>query len=254
MRFKNLSIYGMALLVVALWQFPGVWYAGVDETTDFVWFREQFDIEGWTFDERPVSDGAEEQLAADLISNGEFVSDEGHLVRVFSAKRFYEKKNAIGLLTHTPDNCWSIAGMRVVPVKPYVITKEVDGIEMMLERRVFSAGNARELVYFGATVGGKPLPYRMDVHLNAALGNTVTEHRSGPLSRLVNPRVWGWAFESFQNRTRLAGPQQFIRISTPVTDDIKEAERRLNFFLEKWLVSTPYIPDDAMSMSDARTE
>ena len=156
-------------------------------------------------------------------------------MRVFSAKREGERKNATGLLTHTPDSCWTNVGMRAEDDGQFVSLKIIDGVEMTMERRVFSFGAQRELVYFGAIVGGQPLPYRLDTYLNAALGSTVTGHKSGPWSRAFNTRVWTWCWDSFASRTRLGGAQQLIRVSTPISGNLEGAEERIDFILQRWL-------------------
>ena len=46
--------------------------------------------------------------------------------------------------------------------------------------------------------------------------------------------------ESFAKRARLAGPQQLIRISTPVEESLEDADRRLLEFFEQWLTVVDY--------------
>lgn len=53
--------------------------------------------------------------------------------------------------------------------------------------------------------------------------------------------MWGWTWASFLNRTAFGGPQQFIRISTPVTDNnLESADQLLQAFLPLWLVRGDY--------------
>ncbi len=104
----------------------------------------------------------------------------------------------------------------------------------------FAFGPKRELMYFGAIVGGKPLPYRLDQFLDSGLGRKDSGDVAGTVGRLANARIWSWAFESFSNRTRLAGPQHMIRVSTPVSKELDSAEVRLKEILEKWLVPISY--------------
>ncbi len=230
------SIHFVSLALVGLWLFPSVWYKGASESTEFKWFETQTEVDGMIYSEVDVGAAAEAILAADSMENGEFSAQEGGaVVRVFSAKRKGERKNATGLLTHTPDSCWTRVGMRAEDDGDFVASKSIDGVEMTMERRIYSFGSQRELVYFGAIVGGKALPYRLDTYLNAALGTTVTGHQSGPWSRAFNSRVWTWCWDSFAARTQLGGAQQLIRISTPIRGDLEEAEQRIDSVLEQWL-------------------
>ena len=229
-------------MLLVLWQFPATWYAGKADGAEYQWFGLNQEIPGWEFKEISVGDAAEAILVADRMDNGEFHQEDGVLVRVFSAKRFEEKENAVGLFSHTPDRCWTNTGMVIEDVGPFFRKLNVHGIEMVLERRLFSMGSQRELVYFGALVGGAALPYRMDQYLGSGLrrkSGSAGDQR-GTLDRLVNIRVWSWALESFLKRARLAGPQQLIRISTPVIGSIEAADERLMDFFEQWLRVVPY--------------
>ena len=232
---KNLTIGALSLLILLIWKFPSFWFKPDESPGRVKWFREILTFKGWTYGEIPVGEAAEAILAADEMKNGEFTSANGGVVRVFSAKRYSEKENATGLLTHTPDICWTRVGLKALDVEPFFTIKVIDGVSLNLERRIFTKGRLRELVYFGAIVGGKPLPYRMDLYLRAALGKTITGQTHGPMSRVVNPRVWSWALESFISRTRFSGSQQLIRISTPVDGDLEAAEARIDSVLTSWL-------------------
>lgn len=237
---KHFGVSGLALGVLLLWQFPTFWYAE-KEGTIYQWFGLNEEIPEWEFNPSPVGDAAEAVLKADQMDNGFYQQEGGAIVRTFSAKRFEEKENAVGLFSHTPDRCWTNTGMVIEDAEPYFIEVEISGIKMIMERRVFSGGRYDELVYFGALVGGEALPYRMDQYLGSgrrrkgAGGDT-----AGSVDRLFNSRVWTWAFESFAKRARLAGPQQLIRVSTPVVQSIKTADERLLNFLRHWLVVVDY--------------
>jgi hypothetical protein len=76
--------------------------------------------------------------------------------------------------------------------------------------------------------------------------------------------MWGWTWDSFVHRTAFGGPQQFIRISTPVsspgglaarwnreldstgqpqaaqTKALANADERLRNFLPRWLLPVDY--------------
>ena len=162
---------------------------------------------------------------------------------MYSAKRYLGKENEIGLFSHTPDRCWTATGWKVVPTQKSFVEFSVHDVPMLFERRIFSNGKYDELVYFGALVGGRPLPYRLDQYHSFAeeAGSEDGGQGNSALSRLAQTRVWGWAFESFSSRTPLAGPQQFIRISTAIHGENQErADLALQSFLNDWLEPTDY--------------
>lgn len=239
---RHWGVLVLSGVLLVLWQFPGPWYAGKADGTQYLWFGLNEEIPGWEYKEISVGDAAEAILVADRMDNGEFHQEGGTLVRVFSAKRFEEKENSVGLFSHTPDRCWTNTGMVIQSEAPFFRKIEIHGIEMVLERRVFSMGSQRELVYFGALVGGSALPYRMDQYLGSGLRRESGSggDKGGSIDRLVNTRVWSWALESFLKRARLAGPQQLIRISTPIRGPIESADERLLGFFEQWLRVVPY--------------
>jgi hypothetical protein len=232
-----------AAVVALLWLFPTVWYRGGADQDNFCWFAEQSDIKGWSFKDTPISKAAEAVLVGDRMVSGEFTREDGAKIRVFSAKRYSKKENEIGLFSHTPDRCWTAVGWRIEPTEPDVVERAIHGVRVLLERRIFSVNGQRELVYFGALVGGKALPYRLDQYYSA--GRKRTEAGGGDTSatwlRLKQARVWSWAWDSFKNRTPLSGPQQFLRISTPVSGaETNAADELLTGFLEKWLAPADY--------------
>src|SRR5215213_9341645 len=92
----------LSCLLLALWCLPAVWYTN-NATSERVWFSERNQINGWTFEAVPIGQAAERALVADRTVNGEFRNAAGEAVRVFSAKRFTENPNEIGLFVHTPD-------------------------------------------------------------------------------------------------------------------------------------------------------
>lgn len=235
---------GFSLLVLGLWAFPAFWYRPPNVDAEyFAWLEEQTNVPGWRFSSTPVGKAAESILVADRLFNGEFSRSDGAIVQAYGAKRYIEKENEIGLFSHTPDRCWTAIGWSIEPASPDHIETEIHGLHMILERRIFTARDKRQLVYFGAVVGGKALPYRLDQYMSAAsqpsyVGKGDT---SGTWRRLAQTRLWGWAWESFVNRTPLAGPQQFIRISTPISGvDSTAADRMLKEFLPQWLKPVRY--------------
>jgi len=227
----------LAAVVAGLWAFPAFWYNTARAGDGAVrWFAERGEVTGWKFENSPVSGTAEKVLVADRTVNGEFTREGSPPVRVFSAKRYAEKSNEIGLFVHTPDRCWVESGWKIEPSAPELETVPVRGLPVPVERRVFSIKGHRELVFFFGLVGGEPLPYRLDHNLSASQRAGGKEARPGALTRATDAHFWGRLWTSFQSRSELFGPKQFIRISTPIERGNQEAAaERLRFFLGKWL-------------------
>src|SRR5216683_4102435 len=146
----------LSLAVLLVWVFPRFWYSKTDPQRGHFWLAEQDQISSWQFRQLPVSQAAEAALAADRIVNGEFAAEGRPVVRVFSAKRYSEEAGEFDMFSHTPDRCWTSVGWKLEPAAPEFIELALPGITMKLERRIFTDGTYRELVYFGALVGGQP--------------------------------------------------------------------------------------------------
>jgi hypothetical protein len=233
----------LSLTVLVLWLFPLLWYTKPSPDKAYVWLEEQTEIDGWEYNDVPVAKAAESLLVADDLENGTFTNRTGAIVRVFSAKRYTENQNQIGLFVHTPDRCWTEAGWKLEPVTPQVIELEVHDVRMQFERRIFHANGQAELVYFCGLVGGQPVPYRLDHNLSVGMKYQFAEKdaQTGTALRATDNRLWTRVWESFLSRSPLLGPKQFIRISTPVQgDSLQEADRRLERFLPKWLKPIEY--------------
>ena len=231
----------LCLFVAALWVFPGVWYTK-QGTGQAVWFVERSALDGWEYVSIPISESAERVLVADRTVSGEFKRGD-QPIRVFSAKRYAEKANEIGLFVHTPDRCWVEGGWRIEPVTPDVMQASVHGVELTMERRMFDFRGHRELVYFCGLVGGKPLPYRLDHNLSVGMRTALKERAAteSTAARVSDTHFWNRLWSSFASRRALDGPKQFVRISTPVKgDEIAAADERLRQFLGEWLVPGDY--------------
>jgi hypothetical protein len=231
-----IPIGGLLAVIAALWLFPAFWYTNAGEG-DRIWFNERTEIAGWSFEPVPISASAERVLVADRTVNGEF-RREGEAVRVFSAKRFVENSNEIGLFVHTPDRCWVEGGWRIQPIAPEVQEVSVHGVMLRMERRLFEFGNNRELVYFCGLVDGRTLPYRLDHNLSVGLrtAGQGDPAGSGARGRASDLHFWQRLWDSFESRRALSGPKQFLRISTPVRgEDLEDADERLRIFLSLWL-------------------
>jgi hypothetical protein len=242
---RTTNIFGTALVlsvaVLSVWSFPRFWYSKTDSLQGYFWLAERNQIPDWRYKELPVSQAAEAALAADRIVSGEFEKDA--IVRVFSAKRYSEQESEFDMFSHTPDRCWTSVGWKLEPATPEFVELTLQGIPLKLERRIFANGTHRELVYFGALVGGQPLPYRLDPHLSIGIkrGEKSLAGIFGKLLGAIDARFLSWPWKSFVNRRPLNGPKQFIRVSTPVLqDDARDADRLLTGFLPQWLVSVDY--------------
>jgi hypothetical protein len=208
-----------------------------------LWFGENERVDKWTYRDIPVAQSAEAVLAADHIANGDFQGVDASRVSVYSAKRYGKKDNEIGLFSHTPDRCWTIVGWKLEKVEQDCENLTIHGVPILFERRIFTFNGRRELVYFTSLVGGKPLPYRIDQYLASSRQKTkaTQDDTASTWLRLAQGRLWGWARESLKNRTPLFGPQQFVRISTPIeSGDVKAADARLKTILPKWMVLTNF--------------
>jgi len=219
------------------------WYSKTDSLQGYFWLAEHNPIPDWQFKELPVSQAAEAVLAADKIVSGEFENDNQAVVRVFSAKRYSERESEFDMFSHTPDRCWTSVGWKLEPATPEFVELTLPGIPLKLERRIFASGTHRELVYFGALVGGQPLPYRLDQHLGIGIkrGEKSPAGIFGKLLGALDARFFSWPWKSFVNRRPLNGPKQFIRVSTSVFgNDARDADRLLTDFVPHWLVPVDY--------------
>lgn len=236
----------LAASVVALWSFPKFWYA--KRSSDRVyWYAERENIPGWTYTPIPVAKAAEAVLVGDRMVNGDFTAPDRTVLRVFSAKRYHEKANEIGLFMHTPDRCWIQAGWKLEPAEPEVVEVDLHGVRIPLERRIFVGGGQRELVYFAGLVSGEPLPYRLDHHLSVAKRFQVKERsdNTGAAVRASDRQYWNRLWDSFTNRRQLLGPKHFFRISTPILgEDLGAADQRLKSFLPAWLPPVDYATEE----------
>jgi hypothetical protein len=207
------------------------------------WLTAQTNVVGWTFQDIPVSKSAEAVLVADRLINGEFKASTGAVVRVFSAKRYSESQNEVGLFVHTPDRCWTESGWQMEPTQLEFRELSVHGVPIAFERRIFDNGPQRELVYFAGLVGGQPLPYRLDHNLSVGMKHALhtAKDETGTTLRASDQRFWERIWESFASRRPLIGPKQFLRISTTVSgSDLGSADALLEDFLPRWLELVPY--------------
>ncbi len=242
-----------ATLIGGCWAFPRGWYTKSDPAQQRRWLQEKTEVPGWFYVPIPVAKSAEAVLVADELVNGEFSNNQGDLIRVFSAKRFQEKLNEIGLFVHTPDRCWTQTGWTLEHQIPDSVPAAIHTTRLVLERRIFNNGaNGRELVYFGGLVGGQSLPYRLDHNLSVGMRHQLRKalDKSGATLRASDQRFWTRVWESFWSRREILGPKQFIRISTPLPLGAEEATRDalLMSFLPQWLEERGYHSGQLMDL------
>jgi len=225
--------------ILLCWGFPFVWYTHANPDGKYFWLSEQRAVEGWTYSEEPVAKSAEAILVADRLTSGQFTNVTGQSVHIFSAKRYQEKQNEIGLFVHTPDRCWTESGWQIEPNAPDVLSLVIHGAPIQFERRIFTGGGHRELVYFCGLTGGQTLPYRLDHNLSVGMRYQLKQglEKTGTTLRAGDSHLWARVWEAFISRRPLFGPKQFIRISTPI-DALPPAEgdRLLQTFLTQWLL------------------
>jgi hypothetical protein len=230
------SLITLALLCV--WGFPSLWYTRLDPAAPQVRFLESTNLAGWAYEAVPISKTAESVLAADDLENGEFRKATGGTIRAFSAKRFGKKPRDISLFSHTPDRCWTSVGWKIEPTGPEIVQTEIHGVSMSFERRLFAYRGQRELVYFGALVGGQPVPFRLNQYHSSAVKakRQRSLDRTGTAQRLINGDFWEWLWKSFLSRRPLAGAQHYVRVSTPVLPaQAEDPDALILEFLPMWL-------------------
>lgn len=231
-----------ALLVAALWAFPQFWYRRAPSSAPKLWLTGQTNLAGWTFKETPVAAQQEAVLDADRTLCGEFTRGT-EMVQVFTAKRFSDDLNEIGLFVHTPDRCWVGAGWKLKASQPEYVEIDLQGTKAIFERRIFVWRNGEEvLVYFGGLSAGESLPYRLDHNLSIAQKSQITAATTPSNARPspIDARFWGRIWDAFATQTQTRGPKQFIRIATTLRRSETEGDERLKKVLQEWLQPGDY--------------
>jgi hypothetical protein len=244
-------------LVAVLWAFPKYWYVRGDEQQIQYWLSCQTNIPGWSCKQVPVGEAAEAVLAADELSSAQLVAPSGRMVQVFSAKRYAESGNEVGLFIHTPDRCWTEAGWTLETAAPDNVELTLHGLSIHFERRVFNYKGHRELVYFAGLVGGRPLPYRLDHNLSVGLrfqSRPGFDEKASTL-RVADGLLWRRLAESFFSRRALVGPKQFVRISTSASlGESRESDELLQRLLPELLILADYGTEMSKHALEARSE
>jgi hypothetical protein len=242
-KSAGVGVLIISLAILTVWFFPKNWYNQYDARANRFWLTAQTNIAGWQYTPIPIDKSAEKVLVADALTNGEYKNPQGAMIRVFLAKRYVENNDEIGLFVHTPDRCWTEAGWHIEPASAEFAEVPVAGLQMPMERRVFTTASQRELVYFGGLVGGQPLPYRLDHNLSVGMKHQLRQNldKTGSSLRAGDKRLWTRVWDAFKSRRPLLGPKEFIRVSIPVKDgNLEAADRLLQEFMGRWLQPVDY--------------
>jgi hypothetical protein len=202
-----------------------------------------------------LAESVESVLAADELIDRELTSPSGNVMRLFSAKRFKESGDEIGLFAHTPDRCWTSAGWKLEPVTQETVELNLHGLPLTFERRIFQYPGHRELVYFGGMVGGQPLPYRLDHSLSTSmkLQLRTAKDKTGTITRGLDGLLWQRVRDSFVSRRALVGPKQFLRASTALTGQtVEQADAWLQSALASLLTPADYQQEIAANQGRQR--
>lgn len=245
MRGPEFRLTILVILVVGCYVFPSLWYQGEPPKDRMFWLKEQLAPAGWAFEPIPVPAVAESSISADRYFSGVFRNASGSAVTVFTAKVFEDSGSGMKIFAHTPDTCWPTVGWRQVPIEPSYIEMELHGKNVVFERRLYRAGTRSELVLFGALVGGKPLPYRLN-HWQS-YSQVVAESGTNAnllTSRFFQKETWQLVVNSFRTQRPLEGAKHFIRLSTAAQlDSLQQADTLLREFLRVWLMPGSFIDD-----------
>lgn len=233
--------------MAGLWAFPSVWYTKTG-AEKFVWFTARTNVADWAFKLTPIDKAQEAALTADETFAGEF-SRRGEMVQVFSASRFSDNPDEIGLFVHTPDRCWLESGWKLKSASPDLVEVDLHGVKLGLERRVFRWKNGEELlVYFAGMSAGQALPYRLDHNLSVGrIQQARSESKAlGARARATDRKLWGRIWETFLEGRQVTGPKQFFRIATRTRGaNDTAAEERLKTALAEWLRPGDYSAEAA---------
>ncbi len=239
MKARGIVVAGIlgAVLVGSVWLFPRVWYSRGGEGKP-AWLGESTNVAGWTFEEVPITKTEEVALDADVTLSGTFAKGRER-VSVFSAKRFSDDPDEIGLFVHTPDRCWVQVGWKIETADPDFVEIEAGGVGAVAERRIFRwKSGERQLVYFWGLSGGRALPYRLDHNLSIAHRQLMKSSSTAGATRAraFDGQFWGRIWDCFRDRRQRTGPKQFFRMATPISGtDIVGADARLKETAKAWL-------------------
>jgi len=191
-------------------------------------------VPGYKFKALPVGDQAIEILATTNLVNGVFEgAGEDHFI-VFAADWAAKGDKQMSVLAHTPEICWVGAGFSLVDLgEPPFMEVELGGEKVPFECRVFRAPDQRsvEMVAWCSVVSGQWLEegFRFQPDRKQS-GDADLRSAANSRARGMNSLV-----RALVTRQPGDGTKQFIRFSTGVRGDWKEAYEKLRMFAAQWL-------------------
>ncbi len=232
---RSLSIWSMTALfaaaIVAAWAW---FYVGVTPPEKSYVLKTRDPVPGYRFTAVPIGERAIEVLATTNLVNGQFEGPDQQRFTVFAADWAAKGSKQMGVLAHTPEICWVGAGFQLTSLGEPPFMEVTFGQEKLaLECRVFRTPDQRsvEMVVWCSLVSGQPLEegFRFQPKRDQASGSQLNQ-ASNARTRGMNSLV-----KALVDRQPGDGTKQFVRFSTPVAGDWKEAYQRLERFASQWL-------------------
>lgn len=191
-------------------------------------------IEGWRFEEKPLSAAVQATLATPHWMNGIFTAASGRPVTVFAAEWSASNARQMVVVQHTPDVCWVGAGW--VPVQagqPERVSIRFGDRDVAFQCRMFGVPGTshRELVVWCTLVGGQVLEEADRWSLESDPGRDREERFATAGRRMAA----GQFLDNVRRRRAATASKQFVRFSVPVGADWNQSLRELEAFAPRWL-------------------
>ena len=231
---RSLSIWPMTGLFAAAIAAAWAWFhVGVTPPEKSYVFHTRSEIPGYKFTAVPVGEEAQAILATTNLVNGQFEGPGKDRYTVFAAD-WAAKGKQMSVLGHTPEVCWVGAGFQLMTLgEPPFMEIQLGGERISLECRVFRTpdGRSLEMVVWGSLLSGQPLEegFRFQPDRTQGAGSTANMNMNAR-TRSLNSFL-----RTLVSRQPGDGTKQFVRFSTPVSGDWKEALQRLERFAGQWL-------------------
>jgi hypothetical protein len=231
----SLSIWSMTALfaaaIVAAWAW---FYVGVTPPEKSFVLKARENLPGYRFTVVPIGDQAIETLATTNLINGQFEGPDRQRFTVFAADWAAKGSKQMSVLGHTPEICWVGAGFQLTSLGEPPFMEVTFGREKLaLECRVFRTPDQRsiEMVVWCSLVSGQPLEegFRFQPKRDDKVDPQLAQASTGRV-RGMNSLI-----KALARRQPGDGTKQFVRFSTPVAGDWKEAYQRLERFAHQWL-------------------
>lgn len=232
---RSLSIWSMTALfaaaIVAAWAW---FYVGVTPPEKSYVLKTRYPVPGYRFTAVPIGEQAIDTLATTNLVNGQFEGANRERYTVFAADWAAKGSKQMSVLSHTPEICWVGAGFQLTSLgeTPFMVVP-MGGEKITLECRVFQTpdGRSLEMVVWASLVSGQPLEEAFQFQPDKSQsGDARIRQDANGRVRAANSFL-----SSVLARRPGDGTKQFVRFSTPVTGDWKEAFQRLERFAVQWL-------------------